>query len=223
MTRREMRALHREQLEQQDPTPLVSAPEPEQPVHSRGEHYGEVAQPSPAPLIEPGQPAPIDDQGSAISAATGSHWTAGFSAPIDDALESTFSRQVGSTTGSTNALVLPEIPLGSLTGPVPGTGEIIITGRIDLPASLASTGASSIAHDSPEIDELGVDEQQPAINDSSPVSAMRAVSSYAASREIAPPPPSRGTLVTSVLIVSTIVMAVAAVAIFVVAAANGLF
>jgi hypothetical protein len=225
MTRRELRATLRSQEENETVASREDAPEHVPPLTSSPLPVP-VTEPepaSPAALIEPGQPAPIDHRDSAVSTATGAHWTSGFSAPVDDVLETTFSRQVGSATGSTNALVLPELPLGSLTGPVPGTGEIIITGRIELPAGMASTGASSVAHDSPDIDDMGADERQQPVNDSAPVSAMRAVSGHYVSREVVAAPRSTSNLVTTILIVSTIVMAVAAVAIFVVAAANGLF
>jgi hypothetical protein len=227
MTRRELRATLRSQRGNEPVAAHVEAPEPAPTPTPTSRHLAEPVteqEPgSPAALIEPGQPAALDHRESAVSSATGAHWTSGFSAPVDDVLENTFSRQVGGATGSTNALVLPELPLGSLTGPVPGTGEIIITGRIDLPASMASTGAASVAHDSPDIDDMGAEESQQSVNDSAPVSAMRAVSGHYVSREVVTAPRSTSNLVTTILIVSTIVMAVAAVAIFVVAAANGLF
>lgn len=179
---------------------------------------------APAPLIEP---APLQGDGAASpsgSTATGSHWSAGFSEPADDPFENTFSRQVGSASVSTNALVLPEMPTGSLTGAVPGTGEIIMTGMVEVPTSIASTGAVPSVHDSPDIDELlDAGDREFVSTDSAPVSAINAVSSHTATRNVIAGRKPRGNALTTVLIVSTVVMAVAAVTIFVVAAVNGLF
>lgn len=179
---------------------------------------------APAPLIEPAPPIPGDVAAPAESAATGSHWSAGFNEPADDPFENTFSRSVGSASLSTNALVLPEMPLGSLAGPVPGTGEIIITGMVDVPSSIASTGAVPSVHDSPDLDDLvDAGDREFVSTDSAPVSAINAVSSHTATRNVIAGRRPRGAMLTTVLIVSTVVMAIAAVTIFVVAAANGLF
>lgn len=179
---------------------------------------------APAPLIEPAPPIPGDVAAPAESSPTGSHWSAGFSEPADDPFENTFSRSVGSASVSTNALVLPEMPIGSLAGPVPGTGEIIITGMVDVPSSIASTGAVPSVHDSPDLDDLvDAGDREFVSTDSAPVSAMNAVSSHTATRNVIAGRRPRGAMLTTVLIVSTVVMAIAAVTIFVVAAANGLF
>lgn len=178
----------------------------------------------PAPLIEPGEPATGGIAVPAPSASAGSHWSAGFNEPADDPFENTFSRQVGSASVSTNALVLPEMPVGSLAGPVPGTGEIIITGMVEVPSSIASTGAVPSVHDSPDLDDLiDADDRELVSTDSAPVSAINAVSGHTATRSVISGRRTRGNLLTTVLIISTVVMAVAAVTIFIVAAANGLF
>lgn len=228
MTRRELRALreaHDKQSSAVEPEPAAAAeleaPEAA-PLHLwQPTSTGASA---PAPLIEPGQPASSEVAAPPVSTATGSHWSAGFHEPADDPFENTFSRQVGSASVSTNALVLPEMPVGSLAGPVPGTGEIIITGMVDVPSSIASTGAVPSVHDSPEIDDL-IDpgDREFVSSDSAPVSAINAVSSHTATRTVMSGPRPRGAMLTTVLIVSTVVMAIAAVTIFVVAAANGLF
>lgn len=159
------------------------------------------------------------------SAPTGSHWSVGIH-DDDDPFENTFSREVGSAVSmtNTNALVLPEMPLGGLTGPVSGTGEIIITGMIDLPLAVSSTGTVPTVHESPDIDDLfdaGDLSAVPA--DAAPVSALRAVSSHTGSNGFMTTGrrPS-GNAVTTVLVASTVVMAVVAIGLFVLAAVNGL-
>ncbi|MDO9590763.1 MAG: hypothetical protein Q7J04_06430, partial [Microcella sp.] len=87
-------------------------------------------------LIEPipVEPVPV------VSTSTGSHWSVGIH-DNDDPFENTFSREVRSTSSlSTNALVLPQMPTGGIAGPVAGTGEIIVTGMIAVSGIVASTG-----------------------------------------------------------------------------------
>lgn len=183
-----------------------------------------VERSAPAPLVEPEQLPAADVAQPAPSPQTGSHWSAGFTEPDEDPFENTFSRQVGEATASTNALVLPEMPIGSLAGPVPGTGEIIITGMVDVPSSIASTGAVPSVHDSPDLDDLvDAGDHEFVSSDSAPVSAINAVSGHTATRDVIGGRHPRGNTLTTVLIVSTIVMAIAAVTIFVIAAMNGLF
>jgi hypothetical protein len=152
-----------------------------------------------------------------------SHWSVGVH-DDEDPFENTFSRQVGSAATSANALVLPEMPRGDLAGPVAGAGEIIITGMIEVPSSVASTGAVPSVHDSHDLDDLfGVDTEY-APTDSAPVSAISAVSSHTGTSDVMGGRKARRTSVlTTALVGSTVVMAVVAVALFVVAAVNGLF
>lgn len=181
----------------------------------------------PVPLVDDARPsAPDVLPGTAASPhapSVGSHWSVGVH-DDDDPFTNTFSRQVGSATTSTNALVLPEMPRGELAGPVPGTGEIIITGMIDVPSSVASTGAVPSIHDSPDIDDLFDVDTEYASTDSAPVSAISAVSSHTATRDVMGGKKARRSgVLTTVLVSSTVVLAVVAVGLFIVAAVNGLF
>ena len=127
---------------------------------------------------------------------------------------------------STNALVLPEMPTGSIAGPVTGTGEIIITGMIDLPRVVSSTGTVPTVHESPDIDDLfEPGELAVAPPDAAPVSAAKAVSVHTQAQTIITPTGSRvsSNAVTTALVAATVVMAVVAIGLFVVAAVNGLF
>lgn len=177
----------------------------------------------PVALVEPPLLAPPGESAQPQSAtATGTHWSVGVHQSDDNPFENTFSRQVGSAPVSTNALVLPAMPMAAITGPVPGTGEIIITGMIDLPASISSTG--SAVHESPDLDDFfEVGEREVASAEAAPVSAINAVSGHTTTRMVMAGGKPRGNTVTIVLVASTVVMAVAAVTIFVVAAVNGLF
>jgi hypothetical protein len=154
------------------------------------------------------------------------HWSDGIH-DTDDPFENTFSREVGLAASSThtNALVLPEMPSVSIGGPVSGTGEIIITGMIDLSSTIAATGVRPAVHESPGLDDFFDDfDREVAPQDSAPVSALDAVGSYATPLGLLTPSPqpARKTL-TTVLIASTVGMAAIAIGLFVVAAVNGLF
>lgn len=238
LSRRELRALREAAGLPVDPEP-AGHPDPAGPVVF--EPAAPVA-PEPAPPVafEPAPPAPAWPAASlppapepaavpsapSSSAPTGSHWSVGIH-DDDDPFENTFSREVGSAVSmtNTNALVLPQMPLGSLSGPVAGTGEIIITGMIDLPRAVSSTGTVPTVHESPDIDDLfdpGDLAAGPA--DAAPVSALRAVSSHTGTTGVmtAGRGPA-GNTVTTVLVAATVVMAVVAIGLFVLAAVNGLF
>lgn len=181
-------------------------------------------------LIEPVfvEPEPAQAAATApvphVPTSTGSHWSVGIH-DDEDPFENTFSRQVGSTMSlNTNALVLPEMPTGSIAGPVAGTGEIIVTGMIAVSPLQASTGTVPTLHDSPDLDDLfDADDREVSAPDSAPVSALKAISSHTSSHTVMTGKPSSSNTITTVLVASTVGMAVIAIGLFVVAAANGLF
>jgi hypothetical protein len=143
----------------------------------------------------------------------------------EDPFANTFSREVGSGTHSTNALVLPQMPESNLSGPVTGTGELIVTGMIEMPRILASTGATPLAHDSAEVDDyIEPGDVELASSNAAPVSALRAVSGHTSPNSMMSGKPQRNSsTLTTVLVASTVVMAVVAIGLFVLAAVNGLF
>lgn len=225
LSRRELRALREAAgLPAEPGEPELAPPAP---VIAPAEIVVEAA---PEPLVQPDAvprvPSTAVSSAPPGSAPTGSHWSVGIH-DEDDPFENTFSREVGSAVSmtNTNALVLPEMPLGSLSGPVSGTGEIIITGMIDLPRAVSSTGTVPTVHESPDIDDLfdpGDLAAGPA--DAAPVSALRAVSSHTGTSGImSTGRRPAGNTVTTVLVASTVVMAVVAIGLFVLAAVNGLF
>ncbi|WP_414172494.1 hypothetical protein [Clavibacter tessellarius] len=75
------------------------------------------------------------------------------------------------------------------------TGEIIITGSIDLPRSLGSMGTHPDRFDTADMDrilEQGDDQDHaPGSSDSEPVRASRAVSTHTSTRAVVQPPPRK--------------------------------
>ncbi|MDM7892449.1 hypothetical protein [Curtobacterium caseinilyticum] len=83
----------------------------------------------------------------------------------------------------TNSIVLPNSALADPTGALNATGEVILTGSIDLPASLSSTG-SHRPIDGAEVDRLLEQHDEQPETDASPVRASRAVSSHTSTRQV---------------------------------------
>ncbi|MET3768714.1 hypothetical protein ABIB15_001398 [Marisediminicola sp. UYEF4] len=133
----------------------------------------------------------------APDAAPYGHWST--QAALDDASQSNeamLSRNVGHATGAitTHALVLPSAPSSGdrLLTAVTATGEIMVTGSIDLPRSFGSTGAHPALFDHPDVDAL-IDEsdREDAVSESAPVRAIRAVSSNSSTRGVIEAPAPR--------------------------------
>ncbi|MFF1879079.1 hypothetical protein [Leifsonia sp. NPDC058230] len=148
------------------------------------------------------------------------HWST--AAELDDKnqpFDQIISRNVG-TSGSattTNALILPSLPVGDATGPLTSTGEILVTGSIDLPRGLGSTGAHDRI-DSSDIDRL-LDGEENEFNTSevAPVRASRAISSHTSTRGVITPPKKRGTRLPVILSITAAVLAVGVIGLLVAA------
>ena len=137
------------------------------------------------------------------------HWSR--QAELDDEHQvgsSSISREVGIGVVTTNALVLPEIPHHDFTRTVTSTGDILVTGSINLPSSLSSTGALPTQYDESDIDHLlDPGDRQVASTDSQPVRAVKAVSTHTSSRGIInAAPPKRGNKMLTALIISASAM-----------------
>ncbi|MGX5680145.1 hypothetical protein [Schumannella luteola] len=167
-------------------------------------------------------PAPAAEEAAPWTPPQG-HWSTQLqqddpSQPI----ETTLSRTVGTGSATTSALVLPIIPDGDIRGPLTGTGEIMLTGSIDLPHTLAATGASArLEHEG--IDRLFESHDAELVStDSAPVSAIKAVSTQSGSN-IGHAPKPKGNRALTALLIAAASMAVVVVGLLVVALAVGVF
>ncbi len=185
------------------------------------------------PVVSPAVVSPPVVSPAVVTAAAAStpygHWST--QGDIDDratTAETALSRDVGVTTGAitTHALVLPSIPesgdqlLSSLTT---STGEIIVTGSIDLPRSFGSTGVHPTMFDHPDVDAI-IDEsdRDDSGAESAPVRAVRAVASNSSARAVIEAPAPRKSRLPLVLgIVGGAVLLVAIGVIVTVFAING--
>lgn len=137
------------------------------------------------------------------------------SAPFDQII----ARGLGSggIPTTTNALILPSIPnQGSTSGPLADSGEILITGSFDLPRSLGSTGQLPNHFDSSEMDHmLDQFDDDGATGAAAPVSASRAVSTHASTRNVMTAPKRRLPSLPAVLASTAAVLALGVLALFV--------
>jgi hypothetical protein len=108
--------------------------------------------------------------------------------------------------------------------PISNTGEIMITGSFDLPRSLGSTGAHPNLFDSSEMDHMidPLDADQPG-GDSAPVSASRAVSTHVSTRGMLTPPKMQRASRPMILVITTAILAVSVLALFVTGYLLGIF
>lgn len=104
------------------------------------------------------------------------------SGDFDDLISRAVAQEGAAATSNTSALILPSMPddTGGLSGPLGGTGELYLTGSIELPKSLGETGGHSALHDSIEMDPIighdPAEAQVTADHGPAPVSARHAVS-----------------------------------------------
>ena len=151
------------------------------------------------------------------------HWST--QSDLDEATqvnESTISRNVGGGSGviTTSALVLPSLPSAEYAQL--GTGEILVTGSIDLPHSLATSGAHPTQLDEHQLDhELDPGDHQVVSTDSQPVRAIKAVSSHSSTRNVIVAKKPAGNRALTVLIVSAAAMAAVVVTLLVVGLVSG--
>ncbi|PZE82124.1 hypothetical protein [Curtobacterium sp. MCBD17_032] len=125
------------------------------------------------------EPKPVT---TAFDAPSG-HWST-FAHDSNDAEvhdEETGTRRVAEA--RSNAIILPNSALADPTGALNATGEVILTGSIDLPSSLSSTG-SHRPIDGAEVDRLLDQQDEQPETDASPVRASRAVSSHTSTRQV---------------------------------------
>lgn len=147
----------------------------------------------------------VDDHTLTVSSA----------APFDSLISRGVS--AGGVPTTTNTLILSAAALQDRTsGPLDSTGEILITGSIDLPRSLGSTGAHPDRFDSADVDHMldNIDESG-ASADVAPVSASRAVSSHASTRGVMTPPKKEVAWLPTVLTITAAALALGVVALFV--------
>ncbi|NQX27563.1 hypothetical protein HQQ81_09430 [Microbacteriaceae bacterium VKM Ac-2854] len=129
----------------------------------------------------------------------------------DASFDELIAQGVASTAAvtTTNALILPTISNAD-------AGEALVTGSIDLPRSLGSTGQHPNLYDSPDVDRLfdKVDREQPA-SDSVPVRASSAISTHTSTRGVIAPQQKKSVSLPVVLAITAAALLVGVVVLLV--------
>lgn len=189
--------------------------------------FGTAEPKADTPAVEtPSAPAPAKSDDPNETAAqerrpftppTG-HWST--AAELDDQNQPITSRNVAQSTAATttNALILPVIPQPDTRAPLTSTGEILVTGSIDLPRGMGATGAHPDRIDSSDLDRL-LDGEENEFNTSEvqPVRASRAISTHTSTRGVIAPPKKRGNTLPLILMITAGVLAVSVTALLVAA------
>ena len=150
------------------------------------------------------------------------HWST--QADLDDATQTggVVTSNFGSSPVTASALVLPTLPNHDISGAI-STGDILVTGSIDLPRSLAATGAHPTQLDEADLDHLlDPGDQQVTSADSQPVRAIRAVSTHTSSRGVInAAKPRRSNRMLTILIIAACGMGVVVATLLIVALTTG--
>jgi hypothetical protein len=208
--------------------PVTQQPAVQEPVVQGPVAQGPVAQQQPVAAEPQAAAAPvfIEPEERAPSTRPVGHWSV--QAEVDDE-EQLPDNAIGRTVGggsvaiTTSALILPSVPQAAdMTSPFSGTGEILVTGSIDLPRSLSSTGAHPHRVDNSDFEDDPLDNQVSAA-DSAPVRAIRAVSTHTSTRGVIESKRPQSNRMPTIMIIAASVLAVGVVGLLVAAAVLHLF
>jgi hypothetical protein len=204
-----------------DDEPATAAVEPLTPPPAASSAFGPAADASArddseAPQLSSsfGQAVLSDDEGNVP--------------PVDQPFDQIIARGLEEAGNgvSTSSIILPSMPNGQpLTGPLSANGNVVITGSIDLPSGMGSSGVHPDQFDRSDIDAMfdAEDEARPATG-GTPVSASKAVSTHTATRDvITPPAPARSNRLLLILAITAGVLAVAVLSVIIVGIAAGAF
>ncbi|MDY0909624.1 hypothetical protein [Microbacterium sp. CFBP9034] len=177
------------------------------------------------------QPAPIEARESdqpqkerVVSPLFGAGLLAGEPEQAD--LPPSFDQLLSRTTGSIsvpNALILSQAPeVSPMVAPFSSTGEVLITGTLNLPEGLGSTGHARGTADGKEVDATLVDGELPAHSSPTPIAASAAISTVKTAGEvIRPPAPEKGSRLMLTLAITAGALALALVGVLILAFTTG--
>ena len=111
-----------------------------------------------------------------------------------------------------------------MMAPLTATGEVMITGTLNLPEGLGSLGHAPGVADGKEADAVLVDKELPAHSSPTPIAASAAISTVKQPGEIIKPPtPEKGGKLMMTLAITAGVLALALVGVLILAFATGVF
>ncbi|WP_426521066.1 hypothetical protein ACPPVQ_09860 [Diaminobutyricibacter sp. McL0618] len=204
------------------PLVLPAAAQPVEPAPPAPPAFTPVAPAAQAssPVAPASQSATVDESSRQPYQPPVGHWsTAGDLDDKNQQFDQVLSRSVGASGAATttNALILPVVPSApDATGPLTSTGEILVTGSIDLPRGLGSTGQHPDRYDTSDMDRMfEQDGDEFNTSDVAPIRASRAVSTHTSTRGVITPPKKRGGRLPVVLSITAAVLAIGVVGLLV--------
>lgn len=169
----------------------------------------------------------FDDPASRTASEAGSTVDPGEGADFDSFISRAVAQEGAASASSSSALILPTMPESAdLAGPLGETGELYITGSIELPRSLGETGGHAALLDSVEadpLDEIGITDRPASESGIAPVSAARAVSARATLGPVVTESQKEKSKLPVVLIATGGGLVVAVVALLIWGATSGMF
>ena len=178
--------------------------------------------PQPAPEVEKEpEAAPV------VNPLLGVGLLAGEPAQVDlpPSFDQLLSRSSSGSGGTPNALIVSQSSGASpIVAPVNSTGEVLITGTLNLPEGLGSNGHAPGVADGKEVDATLIDGEIPAHSSPTPIAASAAISTVKNSGEIIKPPaPEKGSKLMMSLAITAGVLALALVGVLILAFVTGVF
>ncbi len=133
------------------------------------------------------------------------------------------ARSTSGSVGTPNALIVSQASSASpIVAPVTATGEVLITGTLNLPEGLGSNGHAPGVADGKDVDAVLIDGEIPAHSSPTPIAASAAISTVKNSGEIIQPPaPEKGSKLMMTLAITAGVLALALVGVLILAFVTG--
>lgn len=142
-------------------------------------------------------------------------------ADLPPSFDQLLSRGTGSVS-MPNALILSQAPEVAPIAPLSATGEVLITGTLNLPEGLGSTGHALGTADGKEVDAALVDGELPAHSSPTPIAASAAISTVKTAGDvIRPPAPEKGSRLMLTLAITAGALALALVGVLILAFVTG--
>lgn len=206
---------------------------------------GSASRPAPSPEIsasavdvesesaprEAASVAPVDDPAApgdraTVSPKLGAGLLEAEAVQVDlpPSFDQLLTRAPASTSSTPHALIVSQTPSPQIMAPVNATGEVIITGMLNLPDGLGSTGHAPGTADGKDVDAVLVDGELPAHSSPTPIAASAAISTVKLPGEIIQPPaPEKGSRLMIALAITAGALALALAAVLILAFVSGVF
>lgn len=215
-------------IDDEEPVEAVVIVESDAPTGSAEDAADEAGEPDASESPDEAA-APNDDPADTpvVNPDLGADLLAGepVSAELPPSFDHLLARSSTGSVSTSNALIMSQTPAAAaIVAPISATGEVLITGTLNLPEGLGSTGHLPGTADGHEADAVLVDGELPAHSSPTPIAASAAISTVKSAGEIIQPPtPEKGGKLMLTLAITAGVLAVALIGVLIVAIFTGAF